>query len=253
MSGAVGPLPTVVILVSSVVALFSSASCVPEVTSNTLSPECPLVLPDFAAEVQIGTIHQRAADFPLSVVARDASMVLVGLCGDQLLHPPTIATGDRVSRAAGGMMHFNPGSATLNYHIFGPTIDNEIAIRWKDRTVASAVFHDAVRPADCGVIPTSGLRLVACAAIVFARWTAPIVVSGRVLGVDGMVTETLDDTNDLGFYLFGIESSDEGLIIEFGFQVPDSGHAAVQIISVQTEDGMLVLTPPVTAEVTKAR
>jgi hypothetical protein len=159
------------------------------------------------------------------LVLRDASLTVVGYCstGGLSSNVGDLVDGSSTYGAVGGELT-QIGTGTYQYVIYPTTPGLEIEVENAGRVQARADFVSEPPRADC---PPSGgdVRSVVwktCASIVVVEWDTGWDVGTPLVAVRGFVADGASSSASLGFYVMGQRRSTEGLVLEVGFQRPQS-------------------------------
>lgn len=189
-----------------------------------------------AGRVLRGTTH-------VGAVFRDPTVTVLGICparADIAHSPPLLVDGATRLRPVGGERH-QRGSHRVEWLLYPRTEARHVAVNFPGSVRAVAEFPPQIR-AECDKHSTrQELRILACGALVVARWNIEINVDSKsVEVVDTIVTDGAADA-DLGFYLLSVKPSRPvGMSITFAFRPPNAALVTAELRGLILSDGSVV-------------
>jgi hypothetical protein len=201
---------------------------------------CTSSLPEFAEGATVGRLMtvSAAKGSPVTVIARDGSLTLLGLCtagGGPPTDVPTLQDGERVLRPAGGALQTIDDKTTA-FLIYPPTEGRQLSIL-RDTPIATAEFPD-VSAAACLYKNSEQIDWLACGSIdVIAIHTRLPFKATQFRAFNASILDGSDEGAQLGFYQFGAIDGEDGLITTVGFQRPTHHDISIQLREAIMLDG----------------
>jgi hypothetical protein len=196
---------------------------------------CAWEIPAFAASAEaarVTAVGDRAGGqagnrLALRGGARDASLTVAVFCSESDSLPsraPDLDADGIELHAGGGLLGGGSGpSLTL---IYGPTIEQEVSIVRDGSSLGRMAFQRTPVEGCAGQEPVEAVEWHACASIdVLDLHTRVKAAPSDVSVVDGSVDDRAG--TQLGFYVFQLRESGDGLVVVLGFQRPPSSDVTV--------------------------